>query len=189
MRDVLGSSPIRAMCFFLLWHLVAEGVPAWGVNNKGTILSVPSRFGDKSKSQNKWVASWQNHQNDLSAQLRLISLGICWVWSVFPVCIKKHWALNYLLSTEWGVWRLIRLGDAQADLSVRWAHVILLVLSCGGSNCLCVRCPEFESWSGYVLFPPVTFGGLWGGGGVHARGSSSKRTVSSVPSRFGDKSN
>ena len=44
----------------------------------------------------------------------------------------------------------------------------LLVLSCGGSNCLCVRCPEFESWSGYVLFPPVTFGGLWGG--VHARG-------------------
>ena len=36
---------------------------------------------------------------------------------------------------------LIRLGDAQADLSVRWAHVISLVLSCGGSNFLCVRCP------------------------------------------------
>ena len=63
----------------------------------------------------------------------------------------------------------------------------LLDLSCGGSNCLCVRYPEFKSWSGYVLFPPVTFGGLWGG--VHARGPSSKRTVSSVPSRFGDKSN
>ena len=60
---------------------------------------------------------------------------------------------------------MIRLGDAQADLSVWWAHVILLVLSCGGSNCLCARCPEFESWSGYVLFPPVTFGGLWVGGG------------------------
>ena len=61
---------------------------------------------------------------------------------------------------------MIRLGDAQADLSVRWAHVILLVLSCGGSNCLRVRCPEFESWSGYVLFPPVTFGGLLGGGSM-----------------------
>ena len=24
----------------------------------------------------------------------------------------------------------------------------------------------FESWSGYVLFPPVTFGGLWGAGSV-----------------------
>ena len=47
----------------------------------------------------------------------------------------------------------------------------------------------FESWSGYVLFPPVTFGGLLGGEGVRAGGSSSKRTVSSVPSRFGDKSN
>ena len=30
---------------------------------------------------------------------------------------------------------LIRLGDAQAELNVRWAHVILLVLSCGSSNC------------------------------------------------------
>ena len=56
-----------------------------------------------------------------------------------------------------------RLKTDQADLSVRWAHVILLVLSFGGSNCLCVRCPVFESWSGYVLFPPVTFGGPCGG--------------------------
>ena len=82
---------------------------------------------------------------------------------------------------------LIRLGDDQADLSVRWAHVILLVLSCGGSNGRCARCPVFESWSGYVLFPPVTFGGLCRG--AHARDSSSKRTISSVPSRIGDKSN
>ena len=151
------------MCFFLLWHLVAEGVPAWGVNNKGTILSVPSRFGTNLNHKINESPHDKTTKNDLRAQLRLISLGICWVWSVFAVRIKKHWALNYLLSTQWGVWRLIRLGDAQADLSVRWAHVILLVLSCGGSNCLCVRCPEFESWSGYVLFPPVTLVGLWKG--------------------------
>ena len=38
-----------------------------------------------------------------------ISLGIHPVWSVFAVCMKKHWALNcmYLLSAQW---RLIRLG-------------------------------------------------------------------------------
>ena len=60
---------------------------------------------------------------------------------------------------------LIRLGDAQADLRVRWAHVILLVLSCGGSNCLRARCSVLKSWSGYVLFPSVTSGGLYGGGG------------------------
>ena len=91
------------MCFFLLWHLVAWGVRAWGVNSKGTILSVPSRFGEKSKSQNKWAASWQNQQNDLSAQLRLISLGNCWVWSDFAVRMKKHWVF-YPLSNQWGVW-------------------------------------------------------------------------------------
>ena len=88
--DVLGSSPGQAMCFFLLWHLVACGVRAWGVNHIGTILSVASKFRDK----------WQNEQNDLSAQLRLISLGICWVWSVLAVRMKKHWALNYILSTS-----------------------------------------------------------------------------------------
>ena len=36
-----------------------------------------------------------------------ISLGICPVWSVFAVRVKKHWALNYLLSAQQ---TLIRLG-------------------------------------------------------------------------------
>ena len=39
---------------------------------------------------------------------------------VFAVRMKKYWALNYILSAQW------RLGsdwaDAQADLSLRWAH-------------------------------------------------------------------
>ena len=117
-------------------------------------------------------------KNDLSAQLRLISLGICWVWSVFAVRIKKHWALNYLLSTQWGVWRLIRLGDAEADLSVRWAHVTLSVCEMSWVRVLVRLC----AFSTCDIWWPVR-------GGVHARGSSSKRTVSSVPSRFGDKSN
>ena len=50
---------------------------------------------------------------------------------VFAV-MKKHWARNYLLSTQWRLWS--DWADAQADLSLCWgAHLILLVLSCSGS--------------------------------------------------------
>ena len=50
-----------------------------------------------------------------------ISLGICPVWSVFAVRMKKAWVLSYLLSAQrrlWSVWL-----DAQADLSLCWAHI------------------------------------------------------------------
>ena len=50
----------------------------------------------------------------------LISLGICPVWSVFIVRMKKAWILSYPLSAQrrlWSDW-----ADAQADLSLRWAH-------------------------------------------------------------------
>ena len=33
-----------------------------------------------------------------------ISLGIHPVWSVFADRMKKHWALNYLLSAQWRLW-------------------------------------------------------------------------------------
>ena len=49
-----------------------------------------------------------------------ISLGIRPVWSVFAVRMKKAWALSYPLSAQrwlWSDW-----VDAQADLSLRWAH-------------------------------------------------------------------
>ena len=58
-----------------------------------------------------------------------ISLGIRPVWSVFAVCMKKHWALNYLLSAQWKYWS--DWADAQADSSLHWVHIIFLVLSCG----------------------------------------------------------
>ena len=50
---------------------------------------------------------------------------------VFTVCMKKAWVLNYPLSAQrrlWSDW-----ADAQAAPFLRWAHRILLVLSCGGS--------------------------------------------------------
>ena len=49
-----------------------------------------------------------------------ISLGIRPVWSVFAVCMKKAWVLSYLLSTQRRLWS--DLVDAQADLSLCWAH-------------------------------------------------------------------
>ena len=49
-----------------------------------------------------------------------LSLGIRPVWSVFTVRMKKAWVLNYLFSAQWRIWS--DWADAQADLSLRWAH-------------------------------------------------------------------
>ena len=50
-----------------------------------------------------------------------ICLGIHPVWSVFAVRMKKAWVLSYPLSARrrlWSDW-----ADAQADLSLHWAHM------------------------------------------------------------------
>ena len=68
-----------------------------------------------------------------------ISLGICPVWSVFAICMMKHWAFNYLLSTQWRLW-----ADPGWSLSSLGEHIIFLVLSCGGSynNTVCADCED-----------------------------------------------
>ena len=51
---------------------------------------------------------------------------------IFAVSMKKPRVLSYPLSTQrrlWSDW-----ADAQADLSLHWVHIILLVLSWGGSH-------------------------------------------------------
>ena len=53
-------------------------------------------------THNIWAASWQNQQNGMCAQRRLRSALI------------THWAH----SDDWSDW-----ADAQADLSLRWAHM------------------------------------------------------------------
>ena len=42
------------------------------------------------------------------------------IW-IFAVRMKKHWALNYLLSAQWRLWA--DCADAQTDLSLRSAHM------------------------------------------------------------------
>ena len=49
-----------------------------------------------------------------------ISLGICPVWSVFAVSMKKAWVLSYPLSAQRSLWS--DWANAQADLSLHWAH-------------------------------------------------------------------
>ena len=88
------------------------------------------------QSYSKWAGAWQNQQNDLCAKRRQISLGIRPVWSVFAVRMKKHWALNYLLSAQWRLWS--DRADAQADLSLRWAHLSFCWFCCAWAQIECV---------------------------------------------------
>ena len=50
---------------------------------------------------------------------------------VFTACMKKHWVLSYVMSTQWRLWS--DWADAQADLSLRWAHSRFVALSWGNS--------------------------------------------------------
>ena len=61
-----------------------------------------------------------------------IILGIRPVWSESSLSaqwVAKDPSFLQADSEDWSDW-----ADAQADLSLRWVHVILLVLSCCGSN-------------------------------------------------------
>ena len=60
---------------------------------------------------------------------------------VFAVRMQKAWVLSYPLSAQRRLW--LDWADAQADLSLRWAHMpFLLVFSWGGSftgfMCSCI---------------------------------------------------
>ena len=68
-----------------------------------------------------WATSWQNQQNDLCAQRRLRS---AWhkpsLIRVFAVRTMDSWGPNVSSCGQrrlWSDW-----ADAQADLSLRWAH-------------------------------------------------------------------
>ena len=80
-----------------------------------------------------WTTAFQNQQNDVHPAKTQISLGIRTVWSEssLSACMKKAWVLSYPLSAQ----RRLRSdwANAQSDLSLCWARIILLVLSCCGS--------------------------------------------------------
>ena len=68
-----------------------------------------------------WAATWQNQQNECSPSEDSDQPGHpSSLIRVFAVRMKKAWVLSYPLSAQrrlWSDW-----ADAQADLSLRWAH-------------------------------------------------------------------
>ena len=82
--------------------------------------------GDNGMVGKKWAASWQNQKMACAPREDSDQPGHP---PVFPVRMKKTWALRYQLSAQrrlWSDWRLIWV--------FAWHTVILLVLSWGGSN-------------------------------------------------------
>ena len=75
---------------------------------------------------------WHDKTNKMSVRpaKTQISLGICPVWSVFPVRMKKAWVLSYTLSAQ----RTDQTGRMPRLIRVFGGRtLILLVLSCCGS--------------------------------------------------------
>ena len=71
---------------------------------------------------------------------------------VFTVRMEKHWALNYLLSTQWRHWS--EWVDAQADLSLHWATMSFCWFCCAAAHLLIVKwvsltCSGFCGWAGW----------------------------------------
>ena len=78
-------------------------------------------FNFQNHSKRKWATTRQNQQNECAPSEDSYQPGHPpSLISVFAVRMKKAWALSYLLSAQrrlWSDW-----ADAQADLSLRWAH-------------------------------------------------------------------
>ena len=73
---------------------------------------------------------------------------------VFAVRMKKAWVLSYPFSAQrrlWSDW-----ADAQADLSLRWGAVILLVLSWGSSHIHVLNCARAQMWTYTKKFEEFT---------------------------------
>ena len=69
----------------------------------------------------KWGATWQTQQNGRASSEESDQPGRPpSLIRVFAVHMKKAWALSYPLSAQRWLWS--HWADAQADLSLRWAH-------------------------------------------------------------------
>ena len=76
----------------------------------------------KTDSENQiWAATWQNQQSDYAPSEDSDQPGHPpSLIRVFAVHMKNAWVLSYPLSAWWRLWS--DWADAQADLSLRWAH-------------------------------------------------------------------
>ena len=94
-----------------------------------------------------WDTTWQNQQSDCAPSEDSDQPGHPpSLIKVFSVRMKKTWILSYPLNTQrrlWSDW-----ADAQADLSLRWAHThfvgfVMSQLSC---SCKLSDTANFRCW-------------------------------------------
>ena len=74
---------------------------------------------DKTKTGIMWAAPWQNQQNGMCAQQRLISAWASTQSDQSLRCTQINLGVRFLHAESrlWSDW-----ADAQADLMLRWAH-------------------------------------------------------------------
>ena len=74
-----------------------------------------------SNNQMKWATTWQNQQSECAPSEDSDQPGHSpSLIRVFAVRLKEAWILSYPLSTQRKLWT--DWADAQADLSLPWAH-------------------------------------------------------------------
>ena len=116
------------------------------------LSAIKSAAARKKKRQND-ICAQQRHRSAWASPPSLIRL--------FAVRMKKLWVLSYPFSTQrrlWSDW-----ADAQADLSLRLAHAILLVLSCCGLNDFFVSFSESLGAELKKSSPATIFIFIWAG--------------------------
>ena len=83
-----------------------------------------------------WAVTWQNQQSDCVPSEDSDEPGhLPSLIRVFAVRMKKAWVLSYPLSAQrrlWSDW-----ADAQADLSLRWAHSHFVGFVMSWLTCIC----------------------------------------------------
>ena len=111
----INSNPVALLQSHQATHKLWR--PQWGTTNGWGFMTTSIR----KKEHETWAVTWQNQQNGCAA-----SENSDQPWHppslirVFAVRMKKAWALGYPLSAQWRLWS--DWADAQADLSLCWAH-------------------------------------------------------------------
>ena len=128
--SILGNETAIDPSHDSLWQCLWACEQRWYL----TLLYIASHKRDTGKQCTLggiWAATWQNQQSDCVPSEDSDQPGYPpSLIRVFAVHVKKAWVVSYPLSAQrrlWSDW-----ADAQAVLSLRWAHSHLLVLSCRG---------------------------------------------------------
>ena len=116
-------------------------------------VNVPVNDWHRRKQNIVWAATWQNHQNGYAPSENSDQPGHApSLTGAFAVRMKKAWFRSYPLSAQ----RRLR-SDAQADLSLRWAHSHFVGFVMSRLVCYCIIIRQgFRSFSDVLQQNPLT---------------------------------